>query len=219
MHISLLLSLCYGGVLASASAASGASGNGRSLQAASSNNGTSQSAIDELNGKLSSFGGRVRATNNTNWMRECAEYFKRGGFGSDSLQVKYSTYHLKNKPSGLCNHQLYVDLNAWTDEIQDAVLGETDLLTANFGDIEDKLPPLALPGFMSFPESAKDVSEIVKFANDNNLKVSVKNSGHSYTGGSSSMGSVQINLRKYNGTLFAGFGIDRQKVFLFEIHK
>ena len=112
------------------------------------------------------------------------------------MQVQYSTYHLKNKPSGLCNHQLYVDMNAWNDDIQDA-LSETDLLTTSFEEIEDKLPPLALPGFMSFPESAKDVSEIVKFANDNGVKVSVKNSGHSFTGGSSSKGSVQINLRKY----------------------
>lgn len=194
-----------GGVFAGASAAAN---NRRSLQVTDDSNlgdGTQgdlsddasfQAGLDDLNLQLSTFAGRVHATNNTDWMRECAEYFKRGGFGTNALKVKYSTYHLKNKPSGLCTFQLWVEFNAWNDELQD-VLSETNLLTTNYEEIEDKLPPIALPGFMSFPESAKDVSEIVKFAQANSLKVSIKNSGHSYTAGTSSKGSLQMNLRKF----------------------
>ena len=70
-------------------------------------------------------------------------------------------------------------------------------MSASYEDIEDQLPPDTLPALMSFPRTAKDVSEIVKFANDNGMKVSIKNSGHSWSAGSSSPGSLQINLRKF----------------------
>jgi len=63
-------------------------------------------------------------------------------------------------------------------------------MSASYEDIEDQLPPDTLPALMSFPRTAKDVSEIVKFANDNGMKVSIKNSGHSWTAGSSSRDSL-----------------------------
>lgn len=155
-----------------------------------------QTAIDELNQQLSTYGGRVHATNKTDWLSECVEFFKRGGFYMGDLHVKYSTYHLKDKPSGLCNIKLFVDINKWTNEIA-SVFSETDLMNTKFEDIESKLPSIALPDYMSFPETAKDVSDIVQFANANSMKISIKNSGHSYTGGSSSKGALQINLRRF----------------------
>eukprot|EP00957_Ditylum_brightwellii_P201815 15327350-Ditylum_brightwellii.AAC.1 len=56
---------------------------------------------------------------------------------------------------------------------------------------------MALPAFMSFPQTAKDVAEVVKFANKYGKKISIKNSGHSYTQGSNSADSININLRNF----------------------
>ena len=151
--------------------------------------------LHHLNSKMSDYFGRVHATNKTMWMRECVEYIKRAGFGLGMFNpVRYSTYYYKDKPSGLCNLLLWSDFYGWTPAIQD-VFNNTDLMSASYEDIQDQLPPDNLPALMSFPRTAEDVSEIVKFANDNSMKVSIKNSGHSWTAGSSSPGSLQVNLR------------------------
>ena len=151
--------------------------------------------LHPLNSKMSDYFGRVHATNKTMWMRECVEYIKRAGFGLGMFNpVRYSTYYYKDKPSGLCNLLLWSDFYGWTPAIQD-VFNNTDLMSASYEDIQDQLPPDNLPALMSFPRTANDVSEIVKFANDNSMKVSIKNSGHSWTAGSSSPGSLQVNLR------------------------
>jgi hypothetical protein len=56
---------------------------------------------------------------------------------------------------------------------------------------------MALPALMSFPHTALDVVEIVKFAKKHRMQVSIKNSGHSYSGQSSRKDSIQLNMRRY----------------------
>lgn len=54
-----------------------------------------------------------------------------------------------------------------------------------------------VPNSVLFPAVAGDVVAAVKFARDNSLGVSVKNSGHSYTGASGKKDTLLVNTHKY----------------------
>ena len=154
--------------------------------------------LDDLNSRLT-YAAYVRPTNLTDWINQCAYYFKLGGFQLEGgMNPMYSTYYLRDKPSGLCTLRLSAGLKdmAWSIPIQE-VFAENDLLRVTMEDISGALPPLELPGLMSFPATARDVVEIAKFASTHGIQVSIKNSGHSYAGQSTRGGSLQVNMRSY----------------------
>ena len=58
-------------------------------------------------------------------------------------------------------------------------------------------PKLNLPSYVTFPRSVSDMVKVVKYADANNIPISVKTSGHSYTGSSTQKNSILINLNKF----------------------
>ena len=64
---------------------------------------------------------------------------------------------------------------------------------------------LNLPYKVVFPSNASDVLLIVLFAMKNKLELSVKNSGHSYSGASSKKNTLLINMNRF--THYAPGGI------------
>ena len=73
-----------------------------------------------------------------------------------------------------------------------------ELHNIDMSDIEGIIPaPLTIPSKIAFPQTVKDVVEVVKFSKEWGLKVSVKNSGHNYAGQSDVEGSFQLNLRNF----------------------
>lgn len=55
----------------------------------------------------------------------------------------------------------------------------------------------SLPHTVIFPATAADVVAAVAFAKEHGLKVSVKNSGHSYAGSSTLRDSLLVNMNRY----------------------
>ena len=58
-------------------------------------------------------------------------------------------------------------------------------------------PSYDLPSKVVFPAVASDVVAAIRFAKENNLEVSVKNSGHSFTKASSKGNTLHINMNRY----------------------
>ena len=140
----------------------------------------------------------VHEADHTNWLKECAYYFKKDDFAGDD-QISYiSSYTFKAKPSGLCTIAFSSAFKGmqWNSSIA-AVFAATDLLDTSIDEIQSQLPPLELPSIVSFPKCARDVVKLVKYANKNHLQVSIKNSEHSYSGQSSVAKSVLLNMRDY----------------------
>lgn len=64
---------------------------------------------------------------------------------------------------------------------------------------------LNLPYKVVFPSNASDVIHIIEFAKKHNIELSVKNSGHSYSGASSKKNTLHINMNRF--THYASGGI------------
>ena len=68
-------------------------------------------------------------------------------------------------------------------------------------------PSLDLPTKVVHPVTASDVVAIVNFAKDNNIEISLKNSGHSWQGASSKKNTLHINMNRYTQYAATGNGI------------
>ena len=55
----------------------------------------------------------------------------------------------------------------------------------------------ALPSKVIFPQTAADVVETVKFAAENSIELSVKNSGHHYAGASTKANTLLVNMYEF----------------------
>ena len=62
---------------------------------------------------------------------------------------------------------------------------------------DDTNPSLNLPSKVLFPAVASDIVVTVQFAKKNNVEISVKNSGHSYSGSSSKKNTLLLNMNRY----------------------
>jgi len=78
---------------------------------------------------------------------------------------------------------------------QDYVLNQTP-------DIE---PSYNLPSKVLFPSVASDVIHAIQFAEKHNLEISIKNSGHSFSGASTKKDTLLLNMNQY--THYAPSGI------------
>lgn len=63
--------------------------------------------------------------------------------------------------------------------------------------LDESNPSLNLPTRVLFPAIASDVIAAINFAKEHGLEISVKNSGHSYTGSSSKKDTLLLNMNKY----------------------
>ena len=68
-------------------------------------------------------------------------------------------------------------------------------------------PSLDLPSKVVHPVVASDVLAVVNFAKDNDVELSLKNSGHSWQGASSKKNTLHINMNRYTQYAITGNGI------------
>jgi len=143
-----------------------------------------------------------------------------------------SNLDLIDQPSGLCVDQMYcafegcnpiahsnLSVKEYTNILTNSVNGTaapiliglesgTNLPTNQTqldGWLEDDNPAWNLPSVVLHPVTAGDVVAAIKFAKDHDLEVSVKNSGHSYSGASTKKDTLHLNMNKY--THYAPTGI------------
>jgi len=132
-----------------------------------------------------------------------------------------TNYDLIDQPSGLCMSHLFT---AFKQAIPDPLFLNGDITRQEWEDkrqahyneiysvppaqgselynqlhewLDPSNPAYNLPEKVIFPKFAKDVVAAVEFAKKHNLKISVKNSGHSYTGASTSSKSLLVNMNQF----------------------
>ena len=116
-------------------------------------------------------------------------------------------YFYKNAPAGACTMKLpsafgmswnYTLKQVFDDFFEGIEPGSKELDGLSMEGIVDSLPEITLPSFMVEPTTAKDAVEVVKFAKEHGLQVSVKNTGHDYAGQSDVKNSFQLNMRNFS---------------------
>ena len=122
-----------------------------------------------------------------------------------------SNHALIDQPSGMClPHGTLGWAMGWPRPSDDGHLSQTfDQIFQDFagpyaseeqftGYISDETnPSLNLPSKVLFPAVASDIVVAIQFAKKNNVEISVKNSGHSYTGSSSKKNTLLLNMNRY----------------------
>ncbi len=89
-------------------------------------------------------------------------------------------------------------LNQTYDQLFQDFAGPDASADQTMGWVLDKTnPSLNLPSKVLFPAVASDVVVAVQFAKKNNVEISVKNSGHSYSGSSSKKNTLLLNMNRY----------------------
>ena len=145
-----------------------------------------------------------------------------------------STYTLIDQPSGMCLPHLFLGWEAdnWmvpgvksitvpmlisqlSGDPSTPLLKPLDTVMGFEVEGDDTTPsPVAgdesnlrlnLPYKVVFPSNASDVIHIIEFAKKHNIELSVKNSGHSYSGASSKKNTLHINMNQF--THYASGGI------------
>jgi len=151
-------------------------------------------------------------------LKYCSWIFKSDYLTLGTGKTKISNAFLIHQPKGLCFDSFACAFNYCS--IRDADLDNPLLKKINTG-LEDKSfedPDLAylksnlnLPKMLSLPRGVGDVYQAVKYAINKNLKISVKSTGHSFTGSATLKGSVNINFRDFpkytsygNSVIFCG---------------
>jgi hypothetical protein len=156
----------------------------------------------------------TQAVDPNQWLRTCVPPFKNQGFPdhqgfpygiNPNPYIAYSNYDLISQPGGLCADFMscaFVNCS-WSAAAKQALMS-SDLTTVDIKTLLPQLPPLNLPAFINFPQSVKDVVDaLASNAAGKKLRVSIKTSGHSYSGSSTVGESLQLNLRsfpKYSAT-------------------
>ncbi len=124
-----------------------------------------------------------------------------------------SNHALIDQPSGMClPHALLGWEMMWPRPSDDGHLSQTfDQIVQDYAGpdpdgaqeqmmsyaLDETNPSLNLPSKVLFPVFASDVVVAVQFAKKNNVEISVKNSGHSYTGSSSKKNTLLLNMNRY----------------------
>jgi len=139
----------------------------------------------------------------TAWLQECVPSFKRDNFGGYPLhslygEGGYSNYWLIAEPSGLCAPELACAFEgcAIGGVSMISVLNSSSAATT-YEDVKQHLPQLNLASKIAFPKSVAEMVAVVKHADVTGHTISIKTSGHSYTGSSTFKDSVQLNLRSF----------------------
>ena len=160
----------------------------------------------ELESKLSPPAALIDTSFN-NYRDECVSEF---------YEEDPTNHALIDQPSGMCLHHLLLGWEAgnWMTSLS-APLKPLDTVMGFEGDDTDTTPsPLAgdesnrslnLPYKVVFPSVASDVVHIILFAVKHKLEISVKNSGHSYSGASSKRNTLLVNMNRF--TQYAPGGI------------
>ena len=160
---------------------------------------------DELTSKLSPLAALID-TSFKNYRDECVPEF---------YVENPSNHALIDQPSGMCLPHLAYGWEAgnWMSPFNP--LKPLDTVMGFEGDDDDTTPSLFvgdesarslnLPYKVVFPANASDVLYIIEFAKKHKIEISVKNSGHSYSGASSKKDTLLINMNRF--THYAPGGI------------
>jgi len=135
-----------------------------------------------------------------------SSFLVKPGFG---LALKHDT------PSGVCMMNFFCALeNCGLDTSdEDATVGEK-ISTAwvelwenyDFSMFDQSNNPnYNLPSTVLFPQNAGDVVAAINFAREHSLEVSIKTSGHSFTGSSTKKDTLHLNMREFEK--FSSIGI------------
>ena len=115
------------------------------------------------------------------------------------------THHaLIDKENGMC---LASQITAWEADQINMTKVALDFISSGsflqaFANVE---PSYNLPSKVLFPSVASDVIHAIQFAGKHSLEISIKNSGHSYSGASSKKNTLHLNMNRY--THYAPTGI------------
>mmetsp|Transcript_25787 Transcript_25787/g.30393 ORF Transcript_25787/g.30393 Transcript_25787/m.30393 type:complete len:701 (+) Transcript_25787:109-2211(+) len=132
------------------------------------------------------------------YVSECVDEFKK------PLPLRWPD-NLIDQPSGLCMMALYCAFES-CDPVAGNLEG-TKSSDLNVTFIEKNNPRYNLPPKVLFPSAAGDVVAAIKFAQDHNIEISVKNSGHHYAGGSTKRDTLHVNMNKYKEYTHTANGI------------
>ena len=163
------------------------------------------SYYDQLKSKLSSENA-FQVSQVDDWVEQCVRPFADLPITPDTNidlnnapgSFVVSNYQLFLQPSGLCcahvncayekcntgPYPLSFPMNTYNSSVYPDELWKSDDNS------------LDLPDAVVHPEHVGDVSETVKFASKHKIGVSVKTSGHSYTGSSTKKGTILLHLSK-----------------------
>ena len=152
-----------------------------------------------LNRPVDAAGDEIQNVNPDDWLQDCFRTFEDKCCTSyNPFKIKYSNHYLIDSPSGLCADFLACAFTKCDpkgiETVYDKIEADTDG-TLTYDDVKDDLGTLNLPAKISFPQTAADVVAGVKYAKENGMKISIKSTGHSYTGSSTMKDSLQMNLR------------------------
>lgn len=159
---------------------------------------------DDLATKLSTDSLQVTETDNLldDWLDQCVHPFADLNltyYGGTDYPV--SNHQLYNETSGLCMVHVfcaYKECNAgrFTRAYSGISVYNSTLLTDDIWKNPEKKNwnSLDLPAAVVHPRHVGDISAAIMFANQHNIQLSVKTSGHSYTGASTKDNSLLLNL-------------------------
>ena len=146
----------------------------------------------------------ITVVNKDDWVHQCARTFQEYSNPSLPHYIARSNFYLIDEPSGLCADALTCAFDecqySKTDYHSLVCLGnQTDLSSASYDDLAStcNFPPSSLPDRITFPKNAADVISAIKYAKKHNLQVSIKSTGHSYSGSNTKAGSLMLNMRDY----------------------
>jgi len=145
-------------------------------------------------------------TNPNDFYAQCYPEFR-----DNPVPENRTMYNLIDKPSGLCTSQLFcgfVQCNpiprneAMNMPVSERIriLSEWNTDPPLFGVGSFLVPGQGnynLPSKVLFPRRVGDIVAAVKFAKNYTLEISVKNSGHSFTGASTKENTLHINMNRY----------------------
>ena len=146
---------------------------------------------NQLSSQLSN--GAFQVSEVDDWLDQCVHPFAANLNVSDPSDL-IRTYQLLEEPSGMC----MVHVNCAYKECEGPFLefGFSYNSSVYTDYILKSAKGLDLPDATVHPIHVGDVSKAIKFAAENKIEVSVKTSGHSYTGASTKKGSILLNLSR-----------------------
>eukprot|EP00957_Ditylum_brightwellii_P046550 3532254-Ditylum_brightwellii.AAC.1 len=113
-------------------------------------------------------------------------------------------YNLIEKPSGLCMDHYFCGYRDCNPYYGDGMTTEERMSKVWLYYSNPFVPPtnknihnFDLPSRVYFPKTAGDVVKVVELAKNHGFELSIKNSGHSYTGASTKEDTYLLSMNKY----------------------
>lgn len=146
----------------------------------------------QLSSQLSE--GAFKVSKADDWLDQCVHPFADIDLSDRSKWL--SSYQLFEQPSGMC----MIHVNCAYKGCRGPFLGYSSYSYNSSEYSDDMLTSanngLDLPDATVHPIHVGDLSKAIEFAAANNIEVSVKTTGHSYTGASTKQGTILLNLSK-----------------------